>query len=119
MPIVKLEKQDSYLIGTEAKQMTVKGNNCMVRVGGGYVTIQEYYDRYSSKQCVSLYHIMNTESTSFVDSITNLLKTHGANQNVIDAYQGEHENMQNSNALFLLLATFLEEKLNSSNKKSP
>jgi len=53
--------------------MTVKGNNCMVRVGGGYVTIQEYYDRYSSKQCVSLYHIMNNESTSFVETITNLL----------------------------------------------
>ena len=39
MPIVKLKKENSYLIGTEAKQMTVKGENCMVRVGGGFVTI--------------------------------------------------------------------------------
>jgi len=39
MPIVKLQKENSYLIGCEVKQMNVKGENCMVRVGGGYVTI--------------------------------------------------------------------------------
>lgn len=55
MPIVKLEKENMYLIGTEVKQMTVKGENCMVRVGGGYVTIQEYYNKYSTKQAVALY----------------------------------------------------------------
>ena len=55
MPIAKLKKENTYLIGTEAKQMIVRGQNCMVRVGGGYVTIQEYYNRYSSKQCVQLY----------------------------------------------------------------
>ena len=55
MPIAKLQKEHSYLIGTEVKQMTIRGENCMVRVGGGYVTIQEYYNRYSTKQCVSLF----------------------------------------------------------------
>lgn len=65
MPIVKLEKENMYLIGTEAKQMTVKGENCMVRVGGGYVTIQEYYNKYSTKQAVALYQIMTSRSTTF------------------------------------------------------
>lgn len=78
IPIVKLAKKDSYLIGTEAKQMTVEGNNCMMRVGSEYVTIQEYYDRYTYKQCASLYQILDNESTTFVDSITNLLTEHGA-----------------------------------------
>ena len=41
MPIVRLiHKQDSYLIGAECKKMTVKNNDCMVHVGGGYVNIQ-------------------------------------------------------------------------------
>ena len=40
--------------------MTVKGENCMVRVGGGYVTIQEYYNKYSTKQAVALYQIMTS-----------------------------------------------------------
>ena len=69
MPIVKLEKENMYLIGTEVKQMTVKGENCMVRVGGGYVTIQEYYNKYSTKQAVALYQIMTSRSTTFVDTV--------------------------------------------------
>ena len=37
---------------------------------------------------------------------------------MIDAYNAESENMNNSNALFLLLATFMEEKVNAVNKKT-
>ncbi len=55
MPIAKLKKENSFLIGTEVKQLTVKNDNCMVRVGGGYVTIKEYYNRYATKQCVQLF----------------------------------------------------------------
>ena len=39
MPIAKLKKEDSYLIGTEVKMMTVRGEKCMIRVGGGYEDI--------------------------------------------------------------------------------
>ena len=55
MPIAKLRREDSYLIGTEVKQMTVRGQKCMVRVGGGYEDIKDYYNNYATKQCVSLY----------------------------------------------------------------
>ena len=78
MPVVKLEKKDFYLIGTEAKQITMEGNKCMVHVGSEYVTIQEFYDRYTFKQCESLYQILDNKSISFIKSITNLLKKHGA-----------------------------------------
>ena len=45
MPIVGLpDKQDAYLLGTEVKKMTVKKNDCMVSVGGGFMSVQEYYD---------------------------------------------------------------------------
>ena len=61
---------------------------------------------------------MNNNSSSFVDAIVKLLRDNQADQSVIDAYLAEAENMNNSNALFLLLATFLEEKVNVSNKKT-
>lgn len=69
MPIVKLPKENSYQIGCEVKQMTVRGENCMVRVGGGFVTIEEYYNRYSSKQSVALYQIMNNKGQTFIQVI--------------------------------------------------
>ena len=50
MPIVRLDhKPDYYLIGTECKYVTVRDNDCKVGVGGGFVSILEYYDSYSFK----------------------------------------------------------------------
>lgn len=47
MPIVKLKNDDSYLIGTEVKKMVVRGDKCMVRVGGGYAEMSQYYNDYA------------------------------------------------------------------------
>lgn len=59
MPVAKIG-ENCYLLGTEAKQVKVVGDSlCMVRVGGGYVTLEEYYDRYSVKQCTALFHIIS------------------------------------------------------------
>ena len=52
MPVVRLSSvgPDSYyLIGTEVKHLLVRGSCCMVRVGGGYVSLEEYYDKYAVK----------------------------------------------------------------------
>ena len=65
MPIAKLKKEDSYLIGTEVKMMTVRGEKCMIRVGGGFEDIKDYYNNYATKQCVSLYQRMNQSSSTF------------------------------------------------------
>ena len=35
LPIYRLS-EGTYLIGTEKKKCTIKGANCLVRVGGGY-----------------------------------------------------------------------------------
>jgi len=53
------------LIGTEKKKMMVRGEKCMVRVGGGFADISEYYNQYAGKQCVSLYHNMNASGCTF------------------------------------------------------
>ena len=38
MPIFRLTP-NSYLIGAESKRMEVRGKNCTIRVGGGYVSL--------------------------------------------------------------------------------
>ena len=47
----------------------------MVRVGGGFVTLQEYYEKYSAKQCVSFYHLLSSQRVNnFRDGLILLLK---------------------------------------------
>jgi len=44
MPIIRV-KSGSYLIGTDLKMLMIKGNICMVRVGGGWERLDEYIIR--------------------------------------------------------------------------
>lgn len=41
MPIVRVV-QGRYLIGAEYKMLMIKGESCMVRVGGGWERLDEY-----------------------------------------------------------------------------
>ena len=72
MPIAKLKKEDSYLIGTEVKMMTVRGEKCMIRVGGGFEDIKDY-NNYATKQCVALYQRMNQSGSTFKQAVVDLL----------------------------------------------
>ena len=74
MPIFRLTP-NSYLIGAESKRMEVRGKNCTIRVGGGYVSLQEYYEKYSAKQCVSFYNLLATSRVNnFRDGLVQLLR---------------------------------------------
>ena len=53
------------MIGTEKKKMMVRGDKCMVRVGGGFADVSEYFNKYAGKQCVSLYHVMKSNNCTF------------------------------------------------------
>ena len=113
MPIAKLSKQDSYLIGTEVKQMTVRGELCMIRVGGGYEDIKNYYNNYATKQCVSLYQRMRSSNNTFKEALLDLLGKHSATPEVIEAYRAESDaDWQTANDLFILLSNIVEEKTN-------
>lgn len=45
-PIVRIS-QGKYLIGTESKMLIIKGDSCMVRVGGGFERLDDYLVRNS------------------------------------------------------------------------
>ena len=89
----------------------------MVRVGGGYVTIEEYYNRYSTKQCVALYQIMTNKGTTFLDTVVGLLSEYQVDQSIINEYLAG-ENWENTNLMFLMLATIAEAKMKILNQKS-
>ena len=120
MPICKLQKEDSYLIGTEVKNMAVRGVNCMVRVGGGYVDIKDYYNNYATKQCVSMHQRMKSSNFTLKQAIIDLLTKNGAAPEIIEAHQVcNDDDWQSANDLFLLLSVLIEEKTNDLVRKSP
>ena len=95
MPMARLaHKQDAYLIGTETKQMTVRNQNCMVKVGGGYKTIQEYYDKNSFKQNIDFYRLCKKNpQDGFLKTLVSILKKVGTPQSVIAKYEAENPAM--------------------------
>lgn len=47
MPIIKMREENGryyYMLGTEVKEIQVKTDRLFIRVGGGYVTLQEYIE---------------------------------------------------------------------------
>ena len=44
IPILKVDR--GYLVGTDIQLPVMKGNNCVVRVGGGYIKFEDYIQRH-------------------------------------------------------------------------
>ena len=54
-PVIQTDKKSGeYLIGTKKHELLARGKDCMVRVGGGYVTIEEHLGRAARVQASSL-----------------------------------------------------------------
>ena len=94
----------------------------MVRVGGGFAGIPEYYNKYSHKQCIELYHHLSSRQLTFKDAVIDFARKNNADDRIIEAYLDEKnaDQFDNVNTIFLLLSAFFEEKKNKdlSNKKS-
>ena len=122
MPVAKLPNHDRngqtfYMIGTEVKSLKLLDSGCMVRVGGGFVTMEEYYDKYSLRQCVALFHMLSSTGLTFVDCIYRLLEEHGASAEILAKYsEAEACKWDDVNKAFIILATHVEEKLNQNRK---
>ena len=58
----------------------------MVNIGGGYVDIEEYYDKYSYSQSVALYRLIKQQGLTFMDALTGLLDRHLDTEMIIAYY---------------------------------
>lgn len=71
-PIVRIA-QGKYLIGTESKMLVIKGESCMVRVGGGFEKLDEYLMRNSEAELEKIRKLMSELKKSFHQVMVHLL----------------------------------------------
>lgn len=53
IPIVKLDT-GKYLIGAEVKSMQIKNDSLLVRVGGGYCSLEEHIAKVARYECLKI-----------------------------------------------------------------
>lgn len=85
MPIIKLEEGE-YLIGTEKKKIIVKANNLLIRVGGGYITLEEYITRNAPFECIKIHMHMKEHKVSFKKAVTYYLENLDASKRVVRSW---------------------------------
>lgn len=64
IPIVKLDT-GKYLIGCEVKSMQIKNDSLLVRVGGGYCTLDEHILKVARYECLKINQVMKKKNLDF------------------------------------------------------
>ena len=67
LPIIKIEEKPDadkckYMAGTQVCNVMQKGNKLMVRVGGGFATIEEHIRQIGPFECIKIYKLMKGNS---------------------------------------------------------
>jgi len=105
LPIIKIELNNSdekckYMIGTQAAVMLIKNNSVMIRVGGGFATLEEYIKQVGPFECIKIYKKMKgdaqrgTEPMNFKDAVVFYLNKHKAADKVIKNYVSSDDGAQ-------------------------
>lgn len=72
MPIYRIG-EGKYLIGTESKMCLIKGTSCVVRVGGGFLSLEEYLNRNQAVEVEKITKMMLDQNKTYLDVIKDLL----------------------------------------------
>ena len=99
LPVIKLEEKAAasadkckYMIGTQIGILMIKTNKIMIRVGGGFATIEEYIRQVGPFECIKLYKLMkgnpdkNEEPMTFKNAVAFYLKKHKAADRIVKKY---------------------------------
>ena len=102
LPLLKLEditantfQQGKYLIGTLKQAIQIKNNSLLIRVGGGYSTLEAYLDQNGPFECIKLSKQMRDTKCSFKEAVEFYLTKHKAPKKVIQEWLKSDD--QNSN----------------------
>ena len=85
LPIIKLEEKPTpdkckYMIGTQSGMLMIKTNQIMIRVGGGFATLEEHIRQVGPFECIKIYKLMKgnldrkEEPRSFKEAVSFYLK---------------------------------------------
>ena len=90
LPLLKLEEitantfqQGKYLVGTLKQAIQIKNNSLLIRVGGGYSTLEAYLDQNGPFECIKLSKQMRDTKCSFKEAVNFYLTKHKAPKKVI------------------------------------
>jgi hypothetical protein len=72
IPIVRIES-GKYLIGTEIKSMQIKNESLLVRVGGGYATLQDHLSKCARQECLKLQNLMKKKNLDYKEAVCSLI----------------------------------------------
>jgi len=97
LPMIKIdltsqEDRCKYMIGTQSSVLLIKNNSVMIRVGGGFATLEEYIKQVGPFECIKIYKTMKgdskrgTEPMGFKDAVVFYLHKHKTADKVIKNY---------------------------------
>ena len=79
------------MLGTEVKEIQIKTDRLFLRVGGGYVTLQEYIEQNGAFECIKIYKVMRDSNCSFKEAVKHFLEKNKGNPKVITQYMASKE----------------------------
>ena len=85
IPVIRV-KPGRYVIGTDLKMLVIKGEICMVRVGGGYERLDEYVKRNQDIEIDKIKKLIKESGKNFRFVMVELLKKYKAENLVIDSF---------------------------------
>ena len=113
MPIIKMREENGryyYMLGTEVKEIMIKTDRLFLRVGGGYVTLQEYIEQNGAFECIKIYKCMRDKKCPFKEAVKFFMEKNKGNRKLISQYMESNENSQVE--LFETTIDLLKEKQN-------
>ena len=78
-----VKKEAKYLIGTEKKSLQIKSTDILIRVGGGYATLEEYLKQNGPFECIKIAKHMRDKKCDFKTAVEFYLNKHKAPKKVV------------------------------------
>ena len=64
VPVIKLDT-NSYIVGTQKRQLVMKNTNLLMRVGGGFMELNEYLRQEAKFECLKISMAMGKQQQSY------------------------------------------------------
>ena len=88
LPIVKLDP-NKYLIGTKVRQVQIKNDSLLARVGGGFMEMDQMLAQEAKIQCVQILIQMEKKEQTFQETMVEILEQKRADLSVINRFLRE------------------------------
>ena len=73
VPVIKLDT-NTYIIGTQKRVLLMKNTNLMMRVGGGFMELNEYLRQEAKFECLKISMTMEKQQKTYQEVLIDILK---------------------------------------------